>query len=542
MSLREPPVRRDPARRRPGRAAVDEVTEPERGRRLRSLVLPAAVVAVLCIAVALRFATTSALWLDEALSVNIARLPVSELFEALRHDGHPPFYYLLLHGWMALLGTGDVAVRTLSGIFSTAAIGVIWVIGKRLGGRRVAWTAALLLATSPFGLRYATETRMYALVVLLTLLGTLAVLVSLDRPSAWRLGGVAACSGVLSLTHYWGLFLIATTGGLLLVHAWRGTHRGPALRTVVALAGGTLLFVPWVPSFLFQLMHTGTPWALPGTWSAVAAAISAFAGGVNNFGVGLMIVFVALTGFALFGVPTNEPRTVMLDLNTRPLGRDLAAVVFGTLTLAIAVGLLTGSAYTSRYASVVLGPYLLLVALGIRVVGDSRLRSTVTALAVVFGLLGSVHHVFDQRTQAIQAAEVIAERGEPGDLVVYCPDQLGPAHDRLLGEDFRGMSFPTGDQPDRVDWVDYEERQKTANAYAFAEEAVARAGNATIWLVSAPGYLTFARYCDGLGNSLQQLRTVERRHTTINFAYYERSMVTEYPASIRPPFTAGVVE
>ena len=36
-----------------------------------------------------RLHSGSALWLDEALSVNIARLPAPDLFAALRHDGSP---------------------------------------------------------------------------------------------------------------------------------------------------------------------------------------------------------------------------------------------------------------------------------------------------------------------------------------------------------------------------------------------------------------------------------------------------------------------
>ena len=76
----------------------------------------------------------SPLWLDEALSVNIARLPVGDLLEALRHDGHPPLYYLLLHYWMEVVGEGDVAVRALSGIFAVASLPLAWVAGRRLAG------------------------------------------------------------------------------------------------------------------------------------------------------------------------------------------------------------------------------------------------------------------------------------------------------------------------------------------------------------------------------------------------------------------------
>ena len=81
-------------------------------------VVAVAVVAVLAGAV-LRFATRSSLWLDEALSVNIARLPIGDIASWLRHDGHPPLYYVVLHGWIELFGSGDTAVRALSGVFGS---------------------------------------------------------------------------------------------------------------------------------------------------------------------------------------------------------------------------------------------------------------------------------------------------------------------------------------------------------------------------------------------------------------------------------------
>ena len=74
-----------------------------------------AVAGVIAVGVALRFIARSDLWADEVLSVNIARLPLGDLREALRHDGAPPLYYVLLHIWMDVFGTGNEAVRALSG-------------------------------------------------------------------------------------------------------------------------------------------------------------------------------------------------------------------------------------------------------------------------------------------------------------------------------------------------------------------------------------------------------------------------------------------
>ena len=119
----------------------------------------------------LRFWTRSGLWLDEALTIDVARLPLHALPNALKHDGAPPLYYVLLHFWMGLFGQSNDAVRALSGVFAVLTLPVGYLCGKRFGGRAVAWTMVVLLASAPFDVYYATESRMYALVILLTGLG-----------------------------------------------------------------------------------------------------------------------------------------------------------------------------------------------------------------------------------------------------------------------------------------------------------------------------------------------------------------------------------
>src|SRR5947209_17507022 len=106
------------------RAATALTTAP--GRTDRHSLLTAAVVAVVVLGVVLRFLTSSHLWLDEALTVNIARLPLSRIPDALRHDGSPPLYYLALHFWSAVFGSSDAAVRALSPLFAVVTLPLVW--------------------------------------------------------------------------------------------------------------------------------------------------------------------------------------------------------------------------------------------------------------------------------------------------------------------------------------------------------------------------------------------------------------------------------
>ena len=53
-------------------------------------------------------------WVDESMSIGIASHPISEIPTVLRQDGTPPLFYVLLHVWMRLFGTGEQATASLS--------------------------------------------------------------------------------------------------------------------------------------------------------------------------------------------------------------------------------------------------------------------------------------------------------------------------------------------------------------------------------------------------------------------------------------------
>ncbi len=102
------------------------------------------------------------LWLDETFSVWVSNHSVVDMLQwIVKIDQHPPLYYLLLHYWIALKGDAPDSIRLLSALFGTATIPVIYLIGKRMSGVVMGLVAAMILAFSPFNIRFAQETRMY---------------------------------------------------------------------------------------------------------------------------------------------------------------------------------------------------------------------------------------------------------------------------------------------------------------------------------------------------------------------------------------------
>ena len=224
----------------------------------------------LAVATFLRFVAPPDLWLDEALSVNIAKLPLDQLRNALVHDGAPPLYYVLLHGWIGVFGSSSAAVRSLSGILGVAAIGLAYVAGRRLGRtpsarRWLGVSAMVVVAVSPYAIHYASEARMYSLAMVLVLLGVIIGTDAWTAPSVPRLAAIALITVGLLMAQYWSFFLVVpVTVGLVLV-SLRGAAaaRRSAQRLLLAVLVGGVLFLPWVPTMRTQLAHTGTPWDSP---------------------------------------------------------------------------------------------------------------------------------------------------------------------------------------------------------------------------------------------------------------------------------------
>ncbi len=455
-----------------------------------------------------RFLTASALWLDEALSVNIATLPVGDIAEALRHDGHPPLYYLLLHGWAELFGTGDVAVRSLSGVLAVATLPVAWVVGRRAGDATLGWLTVLVLGALPFASRYGTEARMYTLVMLLVFLGWLTVQRALESPRPGRLVLVALVSGALLLTHYWAFYLLGATGLVLAVAWWRssGENRAARLRVTLAVAAGGVLFLPWLPSFLEQARSTGTPWAEPERPTKVLAQLFADLGGVDNAErILFSMVLGLLLVLGLFG-RGRDRHTIDLDVRTRP---DVSAeLLVGGLTLALAVGAgyVTNSGFAPRYLAMVVPLVVLGAAWGLRRFLGPWPLGLVLAAFLGTSALGIIDVVTYQRTQLDDLATLVERDGAPGDVVVYCPDQLGPAGSRALEGDFTELTYPDLGSPAFVDWADYADRNAASDPRAFVDAVVERAAGRTIWLVWSPEYITLESQCGAVRNLLGEAR------------------------------------
>ncbi|HWH27591.1 MAG TPA: glycosyltransferase family 39 protein [Mycobacteriales bacterium] len=438
------------------------------------------------------------LWLDEALSVEIAgRRAGSGLVDALRQDGAPPLYYLLLSAWTAALGTGTVAVRLLTVLLVPLALWLAWRLGRRLGGTAGGRAAVVVLAALPWTMRYGSETRMYLLVVVLVLAGSLALLAVRRTPSRRAVAALAGCVGALLLTHYWALFLLAVVGMWHLPGLLR--RDAAAVRVVVALVLGGMLFAPWLPVFVFQVQHTGAPWADPAGLLDLVRTPTFWGGGPRVGRVWLALLLVPL---------------LVVAAVRRRSGRLLAGVVVATLVLAFTAAAGGSGAYTGRYTAVVVP--LVAVAAGLGALALPHAVGTAWLAVLVFvGATTGLPAVAQPRTSAGEVAGVFRSAASPGDVLLYCPDQLGPPVAREIGPGYDQVVYPTLAGPELVDWVDYAERHDAAVPAEVARRVSSLAGDRSLFVLKASGYRTLEADdgssdagddCDALLDAVADLR------------------------------------
>ncbi|MFD4758678.1 glycosyltransferase family 39 protein [Streptomyces sp. NPDC058439] len=119
-------------------------------------------------------------------------------------------YYVLMHGWMAVFGDSETAMRMPSALAMSATAALVALIGRRLFGPRAGMCGGMLFALIPIVSRFAQEARSYALVVLAATLATFLLLRALDMPRRWwRWAGYALCVAVIGLLHLVALTVLA---------------------------------------------------------------------------------------------------------------------------------------------------------------------------------------------------------------------------------------------------------------------------------------------------------------------------------------------
>jgi hypothetical protein len=151
-----------------------------------------------------------ALWIDEYLTLYIARLPISEIPKALLTgaESHPPSFLYLTHAALSLFGMGPFALRLLAILgFLLMELCLFQFVRKRTSVL-LAFTATLVPFTTR-GVYYAIEARGYGLLLGLTALSLVCWSEAADgKRRKLAIAGLAASLAAATATHYFGVIIV----------------------------------------------------------------------------------------------------------------------------------------------------------------------------------------------------------------------------------------------------------------------------------------------------------------------------------------------
>ncbi|MER5756230.1 glycosyltransferase family 39 protein [Streptomyces sp. NPDC002088] len=141
-------------------------------------------------------------WRDEAVTLQVARRSVPQIWRLLHGvDAVHGLYYLLMHAVLTVRPAGGVAdevVLRLPSVGAAAATaGLVAALGTRLDRPRVGLWAGLLYAITPLAGHYAQEARSYALVAAGAAAATLWLTKAMGGRSWWPYAAVVAVTCLL---------------------------------------------------------------------------------------------------------------------------------------------------------------------------------------------------------------------------------------------------------------------------------------------------------------------------------------------------------
>ncbi|MFB3815577.1 MAG: glycosyltransferase family 39 protein [Terriglobales bacterium] len=380
-------------------------------------------------------------WTDEGVSAAFTRLHWYDLGRILwRREANMTLYYLLLRGW-TLAGDSVAWIRGLSALFSLATVPVVYVLGRKLFGGAVGFTAALLLAVNAYAVRYAQEARSYSLVMLLVTLATWLFVRATEsgRRRDWTSYVVASVLAIYA--HFFAvLVVVAQWVAVQLCETHICQNRADVGRQEADVGRQGTDVGRQRPHLYNWAVKRIALWTLP-VWAFIAStgagpikwirrpsieelgtAFSQFAG---NGGAALASLYAAGCVLALIAA-VRACRTPATTAERGCKERQSYILLLAWLVVPVAIALLVSlvrPVFLPRYLIVCLPALVLLVAAGFASFRERWMAAPVLALTLWFAIVGLRSYYredFDLTREDFRGvAQYVAAHAQPGDIILF---------------------------------------------------------------------------------------------------------------------------
>jgi len=375
-------------------------------------------------------------WIDEVFMITMAteRTLGELLFEVPQFEPHPPLYNVFMWAWVPIAGTSEVAMRSTSVLFSVATLPVAYLLVRELFDRKTAAVAIAFLTVSPLQIWYAQEARMYALLVLLTVLSVYFLVRLTETFSRPHAAGYVTVGVLLGYLHVYGLFvLLAQALYLELTLFTNPTDLDISWREGVSMyAGIGLLTSPWTGLLMHRViapeqypadaaawLQSPEPSALVETFRLLSFGVTETTRPYNvlNQPSEAFLIAVALCLLVMIGLAT------MGELSTETNQFSLVALwLIVPVGVPFALSVVVRPMFELRYMIVAAPAFLILIARSIQLMESRYLRYALTAV-ILIGMLVPLpgYYTEPHKDQWDDAATYVDENATPEDTILVVP-------------------------------------------------------------------------------------------------------------------------
>jgi len=352
-------------------------------------------------------------WEDESATISAATRPLPDLWQLLHHiDAVHGLYYLLMHGWFAVVPADEFWARLPSSVAAGAAAAGVVVLGRQLGTRALALCASIVFIVLPRTTWLGTEARSYALSTLLAVWLTVWCVIAArrDRPMLWA--GYAVGVIVLTVLNAFACFIVLPHAVLVAGLARRRLVPGWLVAVLVAIVAsapfawvvqGQKGQVSWIwpigPGTIGQFI--GDQY-FPAVYSSPYRADPLAGEQVTSEQVNATLhawllvapLLVVLLVIAVIGIRRRRTATEYIGAQTRLVGRTAAVWVLGPTLMLVLYSLVRDPIYQPHYLTYTTPGLALLIGIAVVLVGRTPGR---TAIVLVVLALAAVPDYLAQR-------------------------------------------------------------------------------------------------------------------------------------------------
>lgn len=353
-------------------------------------------------------------WLDEICSIIEANPETrwSDLEATIMvSDPHPPLYFALMKILFQLFGYTTFVARAFSAVIGVAGVYAIYLLGKEINNKNTGLIAALLLAINSFHIYYSQEVRMYALLLLFTILSYYRLVLFLKNNSYKNALLYGLFTGFMLLTQFFGLFVLASQLVFLLYVFIKKEKSSKILFFKQLLISGIVIVISFLPALTIFIETTKKKYSAiqPTTLDTIFLIFKDF---VQHSYILLLFYSALILLFIYYACKEKMKESYLI----------LFSWIIITLAIPIIRSYLVTPMIVSRYFIAILPAFIIIISIAILYFKNNIIKISIllflTAITLYRLFISNDYYNKIAKTQFREITEFIKKENKENDQVV----------------------------------------------------------------------------------------------------------------------------